>query len=136
MRIAVDNVNRGLWSPGVAADTCRSEFDQLLPGGQNTPGFSFLNVVDDTTGSRIGEVWYSVDTKGGKPHFWIHWITVDPRVRRQRHATQILERLEILAGKAGADRLGLHVLADNEAALGLYQKLGYTPTSLRMAKRG
>ncbi len=134
-RAAEDNIVRGLWSPKVALETARSEMAQLLPQGRETPGFSFLKIIDETTGERVGETWYSVDSKGGRNHFWVHWIMVEPRFRRQGHARATLHQLASNARETGADRIGLHVLADNSEALALYAALGYLPTSHRMARR-
>ncbi len=135
VRIAEENRSLGLWEGGLAEATARGEFDQLLPQGFETPGFSFWTIVDNRSGVRVGEAWSSVDTKGGRPHFWVHWLFIDPAHRRRGYARDSLEELGRRAQAAGADRIGLHVLADNAPARSLYDKMGYRPTSLRMAQR-
>jgi ribosomal protein S18 acetylase RimI-like enzyme len=47
----------------------------------------------------------------------------------------LLRRLEEEAARQGAARTGLHVVADNAAALALYEKRGYHVVSMRMEKR-
>jgi ribosomal protein S18 acetylase RimI-like enzyme len=133
-RVAEENVARGLWSEGQALEASRSEMAQLLPQGRETPGFSFMNIVDDRTGLRVGEIWYSTDSKGGRTHFWVHWIMVEPQFRRLGHGRETLRQLAARAKASGADRIGLHVVADNASALALYAALGYHPTSHRMAR--
>lgn len=135
LRVAEENVRRGLWVAGMALEAARSEVNQLLPQGRDTPGFSFSKIVDETTNEKVGETWYAVDSKGGRAHFWVHWIMVEPPFRRRGYGRATLEELATMARGAGADRIGLHVLADNSDALGLYGALGYRPTSLRMARR-
>jgi len=134
-RVAVDNVDRGLWSRAAATGYSRSEFAKLLPKGQKTPGFTFVKALDQASGERVGEAWYSLDHDGGRPRFWVHWIEVDPPFRRRGNATWILEELARRARKAGSDRIGLHVQADNSSAIEFYKKIGFAPTSLRMAKK-
>ena len=42
--------------------------------------------------------------------------------------------MEEEARARGAERVGLHVVSENEGALALYNKLGYAVTDLLMAK--
>lgn len=134
-RQAEEMVRRGLWSREEAPAAARSDMHELLPHGRATPGFSFCSIVDDPSGDRVGEAWYSTDVKGGRTHFWVHWIFVDRPHRRRGHARRTLELLEERAREAGADRIGLHVLADNDEALALYAKVGFRASSHRLAKR-
>lgn len=134
-RHAGDMVQRGLWAMESAEAAAREDMTQLLPQGGRTQGFVFLKIVDEATGERVGETWYSTDVKGGRTHFWVHWIGVDPQFRRKGHARQTLEQLAARAREAGADRMGLHVLADNTDALSLYARLGFSYSSHRMSKR-
>ncbi|EQD50355.1 GCN5-related N-acetyltransferase, partial [mine drainage metagenome] len=131
---AADQVSRGIWTEEEASEASRAEFAELLPQGRETPHYYFSNIVDEESGSRVGETWYSVRAKGGKTQFWIDWIWIEPQFRRRGYATQVFRHLEEEAGKMGADRIGLHVLTDNDGATALYSKLGYRTTNLRMAK--
>jgi GNAT superfamily N-acetyltransferase len=133
-RHARDRVRRGLWAKEAALASSRAEFEQLLPQGQATPHHHFRSVVDATTGTRIGETWYTVEEKGGKVQFWIDWVWIDPDHRRKGHATEVLLRLETEARRLGADRTGLSVWADNPNAFDLYRKLGYVTSYRRMMK--
>ncbi len=135
LRHADEMVRQGLWSREDATVAARSDMDQLLPQGKSTPGFVFLSIVDEVSGDRVGETWYSTESRGGRSHFWVHWISVYPPFRRRGHARSTFGLLETLARESGADRIGLHVLADNDEALAVYRKLGFSPTSHRMAKR-
>jgi len=134
-RRAAEQVDRGLWTPEAAAEASRVDFAELLPQGFQTPAKRFRKVVDERSGTRVGETWYSVEEKGGRVQFWVDWIAIDAPFRRKGYATGALRLLASEALKLGADRLGLHVFSDNKGALALYSKLGFEPTSLRMAKR-
>jgi ribosomal protein S18 acetylase RimI-like enzyme len=130
-----EQVERGVWSASDAGEASRREFAQLFPDGGETPHFRFCRVVDAASGHRVGETWYSVETKGGKVQFWVHWIWIEPPDRRLGYATAVLEQLEREATERGADRMGLFVASDNTEALALYTKLGFNTTNMRMAKR-
>ncbi len=133
-RHAADQIRRGLWREEEAAEASRAEFTELLPQGRETPDYHFSSIVDEESGSHVGETRYSVRAKGGKTQVWIDWIWIDPQFRRRGFATQAFRRFEEEARKLGADRIGLHVFADNDGAIVLYSKLGYRTTNLRMAK--
>ncbi len=134
VRSARENVARGLWARRVALTTSRKEYAELLPRGGATAGFSFVKIMDGQRGKRVGEAWFSVAAKGGRTHFWIHWLFVEPRYRRRGYARFVLREMAARARAAGADRLGLHVLADNTPARALYARMGFVPTSLRVAR--
>ncbi len=135
LRVAEDRVRLGEWTEESAVETARSEMAQLLPAGQRTPNRHFCTVVDESTGVGVGETWYLIERKGGKTRLWVDWIWIDPNRRRRGFATQLLERLEREARDVGADRMGLHVLSDNRAAIALYSRLGFAPFSQRMSRR-
>ncbi|HYA70388.1 MAG TPA: GNAT family N-acetyltransferase [Thermoplasmata archaeon] len=133
-RRAAKWVERGMWTESKAIETCRSLYRQWLPNGRDTPGNHFLNVVDPTTGARVGDVWYTAEEQGGKLQFWVEWIEIEPNHRRKGHATEVLRTLEETAHGLGADRIGLTVWADNPSALRLYSRLGYAVASTNMTK--
>ncbi|MCI4369534.1 MAG: GNAT family N-acetyltransferase [Thermoplasmata archaeon] len=133
-RRADDQVQHRIWSNAVASETSRREYAQLLPEGRDTPHFHFCKVIVAETGQRVGETWYSVEEKGGRIQFWLHWLWIDPSHRRRGYATQVFALLEQVARMKGADRVGLSVAADNRDALALYAKLGLQTTNMRMAK--
>lgn len=133
-RYASEMVHRGTWAKGKAMAASREDFAAILPQGRDTPHKRLCNILDGRTGSRVGETWYTVQEKGGKMQFWVDWIWIAPDYRRRGYATRVLEGMEREAASAGADRVGLHVLAANDGAIALYSKLGYGTTDLRMAK--
>jgi ribosomal protein S18 acetylase RimI-like enzyme len=59
---------------------------------------------------------------------------VHERFRRRGYASRILELVEDKARELGAGKVELHVFGHNLGARALYEKLGYTATSIVMAK--
>ena len=133
-RYAEELVRRGLATEDHALEASRTDFTQFLPNGRETPHHHLSNAVDDAVGARVGEAWYTVQERGGKTQFWIDWVWIEPKHRRQGYATQTLRSLEEEARRAGADRTGLSVWTDNPGAMALYSKLGYTTVHMRMSK--
>lgn len=127
-------VHLGLWAESEAVAASRAEFAQLLPKGYETPEYEFRNIVDGDTRAQVGETWTIVRSRGGKVQFWIDWIWIEPSMRRRGYATAVFGLLEQEAIGSGADRVGLNVRYENAEALGLYAKLGFRPTHLRMTK--
>ena len=106
-----------------------------FPRAGRTEGFDFRNIVDGDSGARVGETWFSAQPIGGKVQFWVNWIWVEPTYRRRGIATLTFRLLEEEAIRAGADRVGLYVHAENEGAQSLYRRLGFAPTGIRMSKK-
>jgi GNAT superfamily N-acetyltransferase len=134
-RHAEEHVHAGVWTSKHAQRESRREFAQLLPKGRRTPSYRFCRVLDASTGTPVGETWFSVRMKGGRVQFWVDWIWIRPSSRRKGYGSDLLRLLEEMARARGADRIGLHVLAGNTRAIALYSKVGYQMTSHRMAKR-
>jgi len=133
-RHAAIRVEEGRWIEAESLAASRHEFAQVVPQGRDTPNRHFCTIVDDGTGSRVGETWYSVVPQGGKAQFWVDWMWIDPEFRRQGYATQALRLLETEAERRGADRLGLSVRVANEGAVALYSRLGYAASNLHLWK--
>jgi ribosomal protein S18 acetylase RimI-like enzyme len=133
-RHASECVRTALWKEAVALEESRREFAELLPQGSDTPGFHFCSVVNAEDSSRIGETWYTVQTKGGKIHFWVDWLWIAPPHRRRGHASEVLALLSARAAELGAERIGLGVMDDNDAAKALYARFGFLPWRAQLMK--
>ena len=96
--------------------------------GDETVGYGLTHVmpvadswIEDTwrTGDRIGE---------------IESLSVLPEYRGGGLGSELLERLETHLHERGVDDLILGALAGNDDAIRLYERRGYRPTSLYLAK--
>ncbi len=80
-----------------------------------------LSVVAEVGGELVGLA--QLGRRGGRG--WVVGVGVRPEHRRQGMARAMVETLIANARAAGMERLQLEVLQQNEAALALYQDLGW-----------
>ena len=69
-------------------------------------------------------------------HGAIHDVMVDPAVRRQGVGRAIVGRLCADLGELGAPRIVLHTMVQNEAAIALFDSLGFRQTMIEMTRGG
>jgi len=81
-------------------------------------------------GRRVGLAWVA-EANPGEPWdlssacAWIYDICVNPAHRRRGYAKCLLDAVQAWAAHQGFDRIGLHVLDRNRAAVVLYETAGY-----------
>jgi len=130
---AKDHVVDGRWSEEEAVEKSRAEHDQLLPQGLNTPDHHLWSIVSASDGKAVGILWVAI-RQTPKPNAFIYNIEIFPEFRRQGFAEAAMRMLESEARRMGAETVRLHVFGHNAAARPLYEKLGYIPTNIVMAK--
>jgi ribosomal protein S18 acetylase RimI-like enzyme len=130
---ARDNAAAGRGSADGALERARSEILTLLPQGLATPDHHLLE-IHAADGTRVGHLWLAIETRHGQRAAFVFDLAILPPHRRQGHARRAFAAMESLAGELGAQSVGLHVFAFNEAALALYRGLGYRVTGLNMIK--
>lgn len=91
------------------------------PGAPSTPTI-------DADGPRVAvAIGEAARGEAGIDGDWlgIHNLSVEPAYRRQGLATAVLRELLAWGAERGATTVWLHVRTDNEAALALYDGLGF-----------
>jgi len=131
---AADKVRAGVWSADDAEDRAAKELEGLLPDGTLTRDHYLYSVMDESVPDEVGILWISLQDSGAGRTLWIYDIIVHDRFRRRGYASRILHLVEDKARELGAGKVELHVFGHNLGARALYEKLGYTPTSIVMAK--
>ncbi|MDX2241249.1 MAG: GNAT family N-acetyltransferase [Leptolyngbyaceae cyanobacterium bins.302] len=76
----------------------------------------------------------AIDQLHGDRQAHIFLLYVDPQHRRQGIGTTLMHHAESWAQERGDRQIGLQVFQSNQAALALYQQLGYETQSLWMVK--
>ena len=80
----------------------------------------FLVAEDD--GQIVGSVMAGYDGHRG----WVNYLAVAPDRQRQGLARELMTEVERLLAGAGCPKINLQVRGTNDAALGFYERLGYT----------
>ncbi len=108
-----DLFGRGAWSE-------RSVMQEF-----QAPARTYLLDVEDDTIRGYAGFWYDGDDAE------IMTIGVAREFQRRGIASSLLERLVADARKQGAKRMLLEVRVDNQPAIGLYERFGFTRMGLR-----
>lgn len=86
------------------------------------------NVVAMLDGSPVG---LASSVPGGDGEMLLHSVWVSPNARGRGVAGLLIDTIRKWATGAGATTLTLAVIPGNEAAAGLYRRLGFVDTGLR-----
>lgn len=85
---------------------------------------------------RIGCIWWghAIEQVSGDRYVHIFLLYVVPTHRRCGIGTALMDLAQAWAAQEGYRKIGLQVFAENQAALSLYNRLGYQPQSVLMLK--
>jgi ribosomal protein S18 acetylase RimI-like enzyme len=131
---AAEKVKAGFWTPSEGLQRSREEFDHLLPDGRAAPRSWIYSIVNERA-EKVGVIWYKPlsDAADNRTAYIYDLIVFEP-FRRQGYAAQAMRRLEDFARQEGFVSMALNVFGHNQGAIDLYRKLGYSVTSMNMAK--
>ncbi|MDN5851583.1 MAG: GNAT family N-acetyltransferase [Actinomycetia bacterium] len=125
---ANDNVRAGTMLADEAHDQAKRQFDELLPDGAATAGHHLF--VAENDGGRVGILWLQIRAGAGATKAFVYDIEVDESGRGRGFGRAIMLAGQTYAHEHGAESIGLHVFADNTAAMRLYERSG-TRSSVR-----
>jgi RimJ/RimL family protein N-acetyltransferase len=112
-----------------AAEQSRKTFQKSLPGGRETPNTHLLSILKND--QLIGYLHFEVRTSESG-NFAFGWdLRVFPEHRG--HGVEAMKRAKDLLQHLGCERLSLHVFAQNDRAVQLYQALGFGIDSYNMS---
>ncbi|HET9559822.1 MAG TPA: GNAT family N-acetyltransferase [Actinomycetota bacterium] len=116
-----------------AARRANEEHAKLLPDGQESTGQHFF-VIEDGAGQSVGTIWFAEQEEYGTRYAYLYDIHIDEGRRAQGVGTAAMAALEAEAARRGLSWIDLNVSGTNDVARGLYRKLGYQETFVRMRK--
>ncbi|MGI3785311.1 MAG: GNAT family N-acetyltransferase [Janthinobacterium lividum] len=122
---AEDNLERCGGDLELARERAQRDFASLLPDGLATPDTSIVLLVEG--GEPVGHLWVRHRREPGLSFVYDVEVAEQHRGRGLGRAAMVVA--EVLARRAGDDRLGLHVFGGNDVARGLYGSQGYTVSS-------
>ena len=130
---AGDHVRDGSWTAEASEERARSEVERLLPRGLETPDHYLFAIR--VSSEDVGRIWFARRQEpGGRPYAFVYDLIVYPSHRRRGYAEAAMRAIEPMVRKLGLDRISLHVFGFNTGAIRLYERLGYAPTNVVMAK--
>jgi ribosomal protein S18 acetylase RimI-like enzyme len=132
---AKDNVESGRWQEADALERSKQDFQRLLPEGLASKNNYLFNVIDNKSDKYVGHVWVKVEDNIGTKSAFIYDIEIYELYRRKGYAKSALSNIENVVEALGATSLGLHVFHYNEAAMALYDSVGYQVVSHNMKKQ-
>lgn len=132
---AQDHVRAGNWHPSEALQRSEKEFHDLLPDGVASKDQYLYSIVDDTTGAKVGILWFAVRRRASLPDAFVYDFLIYEEFRRQGYGKQAFAVLEERVQELGLDSVSLHVFGHNQPAIALYQAAGYEITNLHMTKK-
>ncbi|EAF0744131.1 GNAT family N-acetyltransferase [Listeria monocytogenes] len=128
---AKEKVEAGTWDEEESLAKSQDSFNKLLYDGITTPNEYLYSII---SGEKIGYIWFHVDeTRSGK-HAFIYDFVIFEAFRGKGFGTKTLAALDVLAKEMKITKIGLHVFAHNQTAIGLYNKVGFQNTDITMAK--
>lgn len=131
---AQDNIKSGNWQPDMALEKSREEFQRLLPDGIQTKDQVLFTIFDEKSNNKIGFLW--VQIKMDSPHrkAFICDLMIDPPCRGQGYGRLTLVALDEKLTQMNVESISLHVLAHNTNAVGLCEKMGFSPRNIYVKK--
>jgi ribosomal protein S18 acetylase RimI-like enzyme len=132
-----DNLVRaGNATPSVAVQVSQQACEPVLTDGLKSPNqFFFLIQEDSLPEPDVGYLWWGIREQHGTRTAVLYFVGIFEPYRRRGYARQALHLLEDQIQQAGCDEIRLYVFGHNSGARALYEKMGYAPVSLTMAKK-
>jgi ribosomal protein S18 acetylase RimI-like enzyme len=99
-----------------------------------------IRLADSGNGPN-GYVWFELQDRPETPltlarkRFYIHHLSVQPRVRRQGIASALLRQVEAEALTAGITNIALDTWAANGSARSFFEAWGFAPFNLSFGKQ-
>jgi ribosomal protein S18 acetylase RimI-like enzyme len=104
---------------------------KVLSNGLRTDGMSLFAITDGD--ARIGWMWLG-DSPSDPAAGFVFDIIIEAEARARGYGRAAMLAAEQFFRSQGKARVALNVFGGNDTARGLYESLGYLPTSTSMAK--
>jgi RimJ/RimL family protein N-acetyltransferase len=121
-------------SPEDARLVAERSFNTLLPNGPDSPGQTIYSIVERSSETVVGTLWWGMQREGNSKAPWIYDIVLEESARGKGYGREAMQAVEKALKELGHKKLGLHVFGHNTVARGLYDSLGFRATSIVMNK--
>lgn len=131
---AEESVAAGRVEEPSAFDWAREQTDKLLPDGINTKDTLLYGIVpEERPDVSLGTIWCAKDSNHGANAF-VYDLFLEPDHRGQGYGTAAMEKLFSVLRDHGFKAVGLHVYTHNQAAMSLYEKVGFKATGMNLCR--
>ena len=121
----------GTWP---SAEIAKAQIEKLLPAGQQSENQHLLSIRIENSADAIGYIWLTfIDRPTGKEAFILD-LLIKESFRDRGFGYKSLQSAEAYSREHGVNRISLSVFPRNSAAMNLYRKAQFEPTSIRMSK--
>lgn len=105
---------------------------ELFPNGLSTEGQFLYNIHDSHINKQVGILWFDINKEINRAY--LYHIFIIEAYRQRGYATKAIEELQERVKELGMNSIGLSVFGNNKNAQRLYEKMGYTSSSITMYK--
>lgn len=126
---ASEKVKAGNWEEEGSLDRAKKEYDTLLPNGEKSENNYLFTIFDGN--QAVGIIWLA---RKSEEVGFIYEIKIEDEFQGKGYGKKAMQELEVFGRELGLKKIGLHVFGHNKPARGLYEKLGYLETNVKMEK--
>ncbi|MBM6619355.1 GNAT family N-acetyltransferase [Bacillus suaedaesalsae] len=126
---ANEKVKAGNWTEEESLDRAKSDYETLLPQGEKSENNYLFTIYDNE--QAVGIIWLA---RKSEDEGFIYEILISDEFRGMGYGKKAMQQLEVFGRELGLKKIGLHVFGHNKPARGLYEKLGYIETNIKMEK--
>lgn len=132
---AQEHVKAGNWDASEALQKSKTEYMQLLPDGVASKDQYLFTIEDAQAELKVGMIWFAARHNGPRTVAFIYDFRIYDEYQRKGYGSHTLSAIETEVRELGIDTISLHVFGHNQAAIALYEKMGYETTNLHMSKK-
>lgn len=129
---AKDKIASGNWNEDEAIDLSIKSFEEELPKGEKTENNYMFSIFHNDI--LIGMIWFLQKSPATPNEGFIYDFVIFEHYQGKGYGKKAMKEVEIIAKELGINKIGLHVFGHNKIARGLYEKMGYEITNIKMSK--
>ncbi len=126
---AQDKIKVGHWQEADAIELAKETLDNILRDGVETEHHFLLDICKDI--DKVGFVWFNLFNET----IYVNNYLIYDEHKGKDYEIEMVGLLEEMADDLRARKVNLHSFGYNEAAIALYQKMGYDITDVYMSKK-
>lgn len=127
---AKEKVLSGNWKEEGSIKMAKEEYTKLLPNDEKTEN-NYLYTILNEDQKECGMMWLA---RRSVEEGFIYEINIMKEYQGLGYGKEAMKQIEEIGRQLGMKKISLHVFGHNQVARGLYEKLGYQTTNVKMEK--